>query len=162
MMASTAAPLLVDVQFALLKETQAPSREQLSIWAELAALQSIDQASEVTIRLVHKSEITKLNEQYRGKHGASNVLSFPIDEKDIVNIDLLSHRPLGDVIICHDVVVSEAKLQGKTMLEHYAHMVTHGILHLCGYDHIEEHEALEMEALEVAALARSEIANPYK
>ena len=69
---------------------------------------------------------------------------------------------MGDVIICHDVVVSEAKLQGKTVLEHYAHMVTHGILHLCGYDHIEEHEALEMEALEVAALARSEIANPYK
>jgi len=161
-MAPAAAPLLVDVQFALLKEAQAPSREQLSIWAELAALQSIDQASEVTIRLVHKSEITKLNEQYRGKHGATNVLSFPIDENDIINTDLLSHRPLGDVVICHDVVVSEAKLQGKTVLEHYAHMVTHGILHLCGYDHIEEHEALEMEALEVAALARSEIANPYK
>ena len=59
------------------------------------------------------------------------------------------------------MVVEEAKSQGKSMHQHYAHMVTHGILHLCGYDHIDEQEAIQMEALEIAALARSEIANPY-
>ena len=153
--------VLVDVQVVLANDTQHPSVEQLSIWAELAVLGQFDCACEVTIRLVHAAEICDLNKRYRGKPGSTNVLSFSVDEPDEGLTDLLSHRPLGDVIICHDVVVEEAKSQGKSMHQHYAHMVTHGILHLCGYDHIDEQEAIQMEALEIAALARSEIANPY-
>ncbi len=155
------APLLVDVQFALTKGVQHPSVEQLSIWAELAAVGQIEHASELTIRLVHELEISHLNERYRGKIGSTNVLSFSVEHYDEVLTEMLTHRPLGDVIICHDVVVKEAESQAKCVDEHYAHMVTHGILHLCGYDHIDEQEALQMEALEIAALARSEIANPY-
>jgi len=76
--------------------------------------------------------------------------------------ELLTHQPLGDVVICHDVVASEAEQQGKNILDHYAHMVTHGILHLCGFDHLEEQAANRMEALEASVLALSHIANPYQ
>lgn len=159
--------VLVDVQLALAEDTQHPSAEQLSIWAELAVLGQIEKACEITIRLVHSAEISQLNERYRGKSGSTNVLSFPLDPLDPLEesnemlAEILSHRPLGDVVICHDVVVQEAKSQGKKLHHHYAHMVTHGILHLCGYDHVDEQEAIQMEALEVEVLARSEIANPY-
>ena len=153
--------VLVDVQLALNKGVDHPSVEQLSIWAELAATGQIQEPSELTIRLVHEAEISQLNQRYRGKAQSTNVLSFPIEEQDEVVTEMFSHRPIGDVIICHDVIMFEAESQGKSVHDHYAHMVTHGILHLCGYDHIDERDALEMEALEVAVLARSEIANPY-
>jgi len=68
---------------------------------------------------------------------------------------------LGDVVICHSVVVAEAEQQNKKLEDHYAHIVTHGILHLCGYDHLNEQDATVMEALEINILAEHGIANPY-
>ena len=68
---------------------------------------------------------------------------------------------LGDIVICHAVIRKESIEQNKSLEDHYAHMVTHGVLHLCGYDHIDESSAEQMEALEVEILAHSNIENPY-
>ena len=140
------------------------SGAQLSEWANLAYSQVSDKPNEVTIRLVDEGEITQLNRDYRGKDKPTNVLSFPV-ESDFDFIDQLEgdagFNLLGDVIICHSVIVKEAKEQSKKVLDHYAHMVVHGILHLCGYDHQDEQEAEKMETLEVRILAVKQIANPY-
>ncbi len=161
--------LLVEVQSALSfnSETEhldnaVPSHSQIKNWAAHVAQQLELGASEVTIRLVHEPEMCKLNSAYRSKQGPTNVLSFRLDAQAPEMTELLSHTPLGDVIICHEVVIQEAKEQGKSSQDHYAHMITHGILHLCGYDHIDEQEAEQMEALEVSVLALSHIANPYQ
>ena len=65
-------------------------------------------------------------------------------------------------MICHSVVIQEAKLQQKTVADHYAHMVTHGVLHLCGYDHEDDVSASQMEGLEIKVLAVNDINNPYR
>jgi len=136
----TSPDLLVEIQSALRKDFDTdvvPSDQQIIQWVQYACQQQINQPSEVTIRLVHTSEMQQLNQQYRGKEGSTNVLSFAVDIDDHAFSELLTHQPLGDVVICHDVVASEAEQQGKNILDHYAHMVTHGILHLCGFDHLE-------------------------
>ncbi len=123
-------------------------------------LQSVDWqgAKEVCIRVVSRGEIQSLNNEYRGKNYATNVLSFGYD-----NVDGLpeEHGTLGDLAICADVVEEEAERQGKQPDAHWAHLVMHGVLHLIGYDHETDSEAREMEALEVRMLADLGIANPY-
>ena len=157
--------LVVDVQYALgegLNE-EPPSADILTDWARkaLGAIQpEFKPVPEVTIRLVDESEIKGLNLQYRNKDKATNVLSFPFSS-DFPEIGELALNLLGDIVICHSVIVSEAQNQHKQIMHHYAHMVTHGVLHLCGYDHEQEAAANEMEALEIAILAQSNIANPY-
>ncbi|MEO1917994.1 MAG: rRNA maturation RNase YbeY [Candidatus Thioglobus sp.] len=113
--------------------------------------------SELLIRIVDKTEIQNLNKTYRHKDQATNVLSFPSDlPKEI------DEAILGDVVICTDVVTDEAKAQNKTFDEHLTHMAIHGILHLMGYDHIDETEASVMESLEIKILEKIGIANPYQ
>jgi len=169
------ASLEVDVQVALTGEGDAVARmgdQQLDMWANSAYDKVSDLLgrgdSQVTIRLVDKSEITQLNRDYRGKDKATNVLSFPVenDFSELIELDngvgdLADFNLLGDVIICHSVIVDEANAQSKPVLNHYAHMVVHGILHLCGFDHQDDVSADEMESLEVEILAQHEIANPY-
>lgn len=156
--------LHVDLQNALesTRHSQGlPTEDQFGQWA-LAAYQSavevidLPSENEVSVRLVDLDEIVALNNDYRGKNKPTNVLSFPFDVPEGVDIALL-----GDVIICHDVVVEEALAANKTIKQHYAHMVTHGILHLCGYDHQCEQTANEMESLEIHILAKSDVPNPY-
>ena len=158
--------LLVDVQDALTESSQAPSQTQLTQWANLAYSKVSQAPSEVTIRLVDVDEITQLNRDYRSKDKATNVLSFPFESdfdlpEELQGEDDDAFDLLGDVIICHQVILDEAKAQSKSVLDHYAHMVVHGILHLCGYDHQDDVEAEEMEALEVKILAATNIENPY-
>ncbi|WP_153787738.1 rRNA maturation RNase YbeY [Pseudomonas sp. EMN2] len=125
-------------------------------WCELALRQrSAD--SEMTIRLVDEAEGRELNHTYRHKDYATNVLSFPADVPD----DLLDIPLLGDLVICVAVVEREAKEQGKTLEAHWAHLVIHGCLHLLGYDHIDDDEAEEMEALERELLAELGHPDPY-
>lgn len=162
--------LLVDVQDALepgSSEEMPPSSEQLSLWAELAhkSAELADQAaskktSEVTLRLVGEPEMVKLNEGFRGKVGSTNVLSFPVDNEFDFPADE-GPSLLGDIVICHPVIVREAAEQNKTIFNHYAHMVTHGVLHLHGYDHLDDETADEMEALEAIILSSGGIENPY-
>ena len=161
----------VDVQLALADDSEEPpSALLISEWANRAYKKVAASPTEVTIRLVDELEMVKLNESYRGKHGATNVLSFPFENEfdfaDMPNADSNDESDsvadfLGDIVICHAVIQREAKEQNKSELNHYAHMVTHGLLHLCGYDHIDNDEAEEMEALEVIILALSDIENPY-
>lgn len=136
--------------------TPGPSDAEFRRWCELALRQrSAD--SEMTIRLVDETEGRELNLTYRHKDYATNVLSFPADVPD----DLLDILLLGDLVICVPVVEREAAEQGKALDAHWAHLVMHGCLHLLGYDHIDDDEAEEMEALERELLAELGHPDPY-
>ena len=112
--------------------------------------------SEVSVRLVSENEIAELNNTYRSKEGATNVLSFPADI-NIEQVDIL-----GDVVICTSVVANEANDFGKTYPDRFRHMLVHGVLHLLGYDHMEDQEREEMESLEIRLLSQLGIENPYE
>jgi len=113
--------------------------------------------SEVLVRLVMMEEMRSLNRQFRGKDYATNVLSFPFEAPYGLRVLFL-----GDIIICHQVVVAEARAQNKALPDHYAHLLLHGWLHLLGYDHIEAEAATLMEQLEIDILAKLNINNPYE
>lgn len=136
-----------------------PKKSLLRKWAKKALCNNIN-AAEVTIRVVDTDEISALNTTYRHKAGPTNVLSFPFDAPK--EVDICSAIPiLGDIVICADVVNNEAQAQDKANLAHWAHMVVHGIFHLLGYDHETDHEAEEMEAMEVSILQTLGFSNPY-
>lgn len=132
-----------------------PSQSQFQHWVETALAEQRNSA-ELTIRIVDAEESQALNHQYRHKDKPTNVLSFPFEAPEGIDMDLL-----GDIVICAQVVATEAQEQDKTLESHWAHMVVHGILHLLGHDHIEEQEAEEMEALERGVLANLGIKDPY-
>lgn len=137
-------------------EAAAPDDAAFRRWCELALRQrSAD--SEMTIRLVDLDEGRDLNHTYRHKDYATNVLSFPADVPD----ELLDIPLLGDLVICVPMVEREAAEQGKALEAHWAHLVIHGCLHLLGYDHIDDDEAEEMEALERTLLAELGHPDPY-
>lgn len=114
--------------------------------------------AEVCIRIVGDAEIRDLNTRYRGKATATNVLSFPADD---AMLPPGLPRPLGDIVICGAVVAREAREQGKAAQDHWAHLVTHGALHLLGFDHEEPAAAARMEALEAGLLGKLGISDPY-
>ena len=106
--------------------------------------------------MVDAAESRDLNRRFRGKDKATNVLSFPFEAPPGI-----TSRHLGDVVICAPVVKREAMKQRKRASDHWAHLVVHGILHLCGFDHHSEQDAEEMEALEKRILQHMGIADPY-
>ena len=144
-----------------LPRTGLPTRPQFRQWV-LAALSGAGRRfdSEVAIQLVDAAEGQVMNRQYRGKDYATNVLSFPADLPEGLPEDF-DFPQLGDLVICAPVVAREAAEQGKALGDHYAHLTIHGVLHLLGFDHVEEAEAEEMEALERQILASLGIADPY-
>ncbi len=138
-----------------------PAEADFLRWAEAALTGAdveleLDEPYELTIRVVSPEESQQLNRDYRGKDYATNVLSFPFEAPPDVDVAIL-----GDLAICAEVVKKEAEEQKKDVLAHWAHMVIHGTLHLLGYDHIEDDEAEQMEALEIELLAGFGIADPY-
>lgn len=143
----------LDLQLAC-QAADLPEPEQLKRWIEAGYQGQND--GEVTLRIVSLEESTALNDRYRGKNRPTNVLSFPFESPPGLTLPLL-----GDLVICADVVAREAREQNKPLAAHWAHMVIHGLLHLQGYDHIEEDDAQVMEALEIRLLAELAIANPY-
>ncbi|MBE0490117.1 MAG: rRNA maturation RNase YbeY [Halomonas sp.] len=147
----------VDRQVALVAEGL-PSQAELEAWVD-AVLDRHEVAddSELTVRLVDAEESRALNRDYRGRDTPTNVLSFPFECPPGVVLPLL-----GDLVICHPVVGTEAVEQEKSLRDHYAHMVVHGTLHLLGHDHIEDDEAEAMEALERKILAGLGIDDPYR
>lgn len=112
--------------------------------------------SEVSIRLVSEDEIRALNENYRNKSDATNVLSFPAE------LNLEDMEILGDVIICTPFVADEAQGFGKAYPDRFTHMLVHGVLHLLGYDHMHEQDRSEMESLEILLLSQLGVENPYE
>ncbi|WP_312233098.1 rRNA maturation RNase YbeY [Stutzerimonas nitrititolerans] len=147
---------MLELDLQRVSQDEAPGDEDFRRWCELALRQrSAD--SELTIRLVDEAEGHELNHTWRQKDYATNVLSFPADVPD----ELLDIPLLGDLVICVPVVAREAAEQGKPLEAHWAHLVIHGCLHLLGYDHIDDAEADEMEALERQLLAELGHPDPY-
>ncbi len=145
----------LDLQIAC-DEENLPTQHQFEQWLS-AVLDSRKPESEVTIRLVSREESQQLNSEYRGKDKPTNVLSFEFDAPPMVELPLL-----GDLVICKEVIELEATEQHKALNDHWAHMVVHGTLHLLGYDHIINEEALVMESLEKQILATLGIDDPYR
>ncbi|MBE9608405.1 rRNA maturation RNase YbeY [Chitinilyticum piscinae] len=134
-----------------------PDEAQLTRWA-LAALQPGTVAAEVTFRIVDAEEGQQLNRDYRGKDYATNVLTFTFDDE----LPAVAGLPLlGDVVFCAPVVAREAAEQNIALEAHYAHLTVHGMLHLQGFDHLNDEEAEEMEGLETRILAGLGYADPY-
>ncbi len=146
----------LDLQIACNEQTL-PSPEQFQCWTDTALQSVTNDIFELTIRLVNIDESQQLNHQYRQKNKPTNVLSFPFEVPDGVELNLL-----GDLVICAHVVEQEAKAQNKALFDHWAHMVIHGCLHLLGYDHINDSDAQEMETLEITILAKLAINDPYQ
>lgn len=124
-----------------------------------ASRQSENQPVEVSVRIVGRDESRALNRDYRHRDNATNVLSFPAGEIEGLPAD--ARRALGDIVVCAPVIAHEAVQQRKAPHAHWAHMIVHGTLHLLGYEHDDDREASEMEALEVAILAELGFADPY-
>jgi len=134
-----------------------PSAVSFRRWVE-AALHGAKrrEPAELSIRIVDGDEGRALNRDYRGKDYATNVLSFPVEQPPGVTLPLI-----GDLAICAPVVLREAAEQGKAARDHWAHLTIHGVLHLLGYDHVDDREAVAMETLETRILAGLGIADPY-
>lgn len=147
--------VILDLQLACETTHGLPDEAAFQRWLE-AAVTPFQPESEVTIRLVDEAESHELNLTYRGKDKPTNVLSFPFEAPPGIELPLL-----GDLIICRQVVEQEAQEQGKSVDAHWAHMVVHGTLHLLGYDHIEDEEAEEMEALETEIMLALGYPDPY-
>ena len=134
-----------------------PSLEQIEAWANAVLVAENTGEQEITVRFTDDEESQTLNHDYRGKDKPTNVLSFPFEVPPGIEMNLL-----GDLVICVPVIMREAQEQDKTPTNHYAHMVVHGILHLLGYDHIDDADADIMEAKEIRILASLNIGNPYQ
>ncbi|HHF5989859.1 TPA: rRNA maturation RNase YbeY [Haemophilus influenzae] len=147
--------VLVDLQIATENIEGLATEEQIVQWAT-GAVQPEGNEVEMTVRIVDEAESHELNLTYRGKDRPTNVLSFPFECPDEVELPLL-----GDLVICRQVVEREAAEQEKPLMAHWAHMVVHGCLHLLGYDHIEDDEAEEMESLETQIMQGLGFDDPY-
>jgi len=151
--------LFVDLQLACENKNKLPDLTAIERWVACALVgagKDKTEENELTVRIVDSIESQALNLQYRFKDKATNVLSFPFQNPPGITLPLL-----GDLVICKDVVENEAVQQHKTISEHWAHMVIHGTLHLLGYDHIEELQAVEMESLETDLLIELGFTDPY-
>lgn len=125
--------------------------------AALAALAALEpEPAELSVVLSDDAAVRVLNRDHRGKDAPTNVLSFPP-----AFVPPAGPRPLGDVILALETVRREAAEQDKTAVDHLRHLVVHGVLHLCGYDHQTAAEAEEMEDLEREVLAGLGVADPY-
>ncbi len=105
---------------------------------------------EIAVVLADDAFVRTLNRDYRGKDKPTNVLSFPGEGEH-----------LGDIVMALDTVLAEAKEQGKRPRDHAIHLLVHGTLHLLGYDHIRDKDAVEMERLEIKILKKLKVDNPY-
>jgi probable rRNA maturation factor len=133
-----------------------PSAEQIQLWVD-TALADIEHDTEIVVRIVDEQESAELNQQYRHKQGATNILSFPVEIPEGIDLNLL-----GDLVICAPVLAKEAHQQNKSIEHHWAHILIHGVLHLLGYDHLDDEQAEEMENKEIALLQKLNIPNPYE
>lgn len=120
----------------------------------------------LTIRFVDAEEGRTLNREYRGKDYATNVLTFAYNEDILEDAgdsveEKVDDPTEADIVLCTDVVESEAAAQGKSVPQHAAHLIIHGVLHAQGYDHEDEEDAAEMEQIETELMAALKFPDPY-
>ncbi|MCW0465285.1 rRNA maturation RNase YbeY [Xanthomonas sacchari] len=156
----TKGPIRLDVGVSYaLPRAGLPAATSFRKWVA-AALKGRIREADLAIRLVDDREGRALNQHYRGKDYATNVLSFPAELPEGlpkgVKLPLL-----GDLVICAPVVAREAAEQDKPLNAHYAHLTVHGVLHLLGWDHEDDKEAEAMEQLEREILADLGVSDPY-
>ena len=128
--------------------------------AALAVTGRVVEGFEIALMGCDDARIAILNKDFRNKEAATNVLSWPSTETPPMQGSPLGTE-LGDIAIAFETCQREAAEKGISVQDHVTHLVIHGILHLLGYDHISDSEAEEMEALEIKALAKLGISNPY-
>lgn len=147
------AKIIVDVQTT--HAFDIPTTADFKKWVALA-VEGRYSAAELCIRIVAEDESAMLNQKYRHKRGATNILSFPFDMHSAEQVPYL-----GDLVVCAPLVQREAEQQHKSVHTHWAHLTIHGVLHLMGFDHESDKDALQMERVEINLLERLGIANPY-
>jgi len=140
--------LTLTVQYAVDK-FGLPGKQLFAKWARA----TLRKPAEITIRLVDQQEGEALNRQFRDKQTATNILTFVYANDKFIH---------GDIVLCVPVILAESAQQQKDLKAHYAHLTVHGLLHLQGYDHMNDIEAVNMEALEIDILTRLGFANPYE
>lgn len=152
-----------------------PAAQDIAVAAARAALSSTGQTNlagtgklagtttELSILLTDNAAIAELNSQWRGKNGATNVLSFPAETDDTLPVAPPIGVPvlLGDVAVALETLLAEAQEAGISSEDHLHHLIVHGVLHLCGYDHENETDADRMECLEIGILKTLGISDPY-
>ena len=138
-----------------LSDDDVPEPELLRSWAEAAYLGETPAVASLLVTTA--DEVQSLNNQYRNKDKPTNVLSFPMESPAEIDVSLL-----GDIVLCAPVIKQEAEQQSRSEVSHWAHMVVHGMLHLQGYDHIENDDAEQMEQLEIEILSQLGFDNPYE
>ena len=150
-------PLTIDVSMSESiseNDAEVPDAESFQRWAEAAFLEQGQVLA--SLRIVDVEEMQTLNRTYRQQDKPTNVLSFPMELPEEVDIEFL-----GDLALCAPVIRDEAIEQHKPMQAHWAHMVVHGMLHLQGFDHVENDEAEAMEAKEITIMQSLGFDNPY-
>lgn len=150
-----------DPQWEELKNLEGLTKDVISRTLRIADIpaKAMDMPLEISVVYVNDDMIQVLNREYRGKDKATNVLSFAmLDDDDAPNSDVI---PLGDIILSFDTIHRESQEKGCFMDDHVAHLLVHGLLHLLGYDHIEDDDATTMETLEIRILEGLNIQNPY-
>jgi probable rRNA maturation factor len=143
----------VSLQFG--KFAQAPALRKLLTRARVQSWvrHALKDVGEITVRIDGEAEAQRLNNLFRRKNYATNVLTFDYALEPVV---------MADLVLCAEVVAREAAEQGKSLEAHYAHLIVHGTLHAQGYDHEgSQKDAFEMEALEILLLGALGYANPY-
>ncbi len=147
-----------------------PEQADIKLWCE-ASIQNdtktraFKELLTIVVRVVDIEESAALNLTYRNKNGPTNVLSYPNQIDDfMLDIPELKEQNshIGDLVICAPLVKQEAAEQNKAIISHWAHLIVHGVLHLQGYDHLNDIEANEMESLEITILEQFGFDNPYR
>lgn len=150
--------LSLSVQYPDVGLKQQITRPMLRRWVSHALLAP----AELTIRFVASAEGKTLNREYRGKDYATNVLTFAYSADALAADEDPEVPTQADLVLCTDVLLQEAAQQQKSVIEHAAHLVVHGVLHAQGYDHQNDVDAAEMEQLETDILARLGFSDPYQ
>ena len=130
-----------------------------------AFLATVRASIEISVRLTSDDDVRTLNRQYRGQDKPTNVLSFPMVQPDL--IDGLANTDngevlLGDIMLAYETCAREADEKQVSLADHVAHLIVHGTLHLLGHDHMNDADALAMEAIERAAMATLGLHDPYE
>jgi len=147
----------IDIQWGVERNATMPEDHRIASWVRQVFEILSEAPAEITIRIVSEDEIIELNGRFREMPKPTNVLSFPVGVKDEEGFMIL-----GDIVLCEPVVIAEAEQQQKSVDRHFAHMIVHGMLHLKGFDHVQDDQAEEMENLERHLIQQLGFPDPYQ